>query len=91
LSSYINYIEARAKVRKLLQSEDVVIEGSSEVVEVVEAAKAIKSIEKNESKIKPRVKGKLKAYVVHLVDIRPRNSARAVALELNLQTRNAQR
>ncbi|CAO3673298.1 unnamed protein product [Rhizopus stolonifer] len=38
-----------------------------------------------------RVSDEVKAHAVHLVDVHPRNSERAVALELNLQPRTVQR
>ncbi|KAG2190495.1 hypothetical protein INT47_004875 [Mucor saturninus] len=38
-----------------------------------------------------RISDEIKARAVHLVDVLPRNSARAVALELNLQLRTVQR
>lgn len=85
LTSYTHYIEARSKTCEVLTNEDIIIQ---DIIKVNHAtAESAKNIPK-ESKIKPRSRDELKAHAAHLVDIHPRNSARAVALELNLQPRN---
>lgn len=87
LTSYMLYIEAKSKTSELLTNEDIIVR---DVIEVNQTAESVKNIPKK-NKIKPRSCDEIKAYAVRLVDIHPRNSVRAVALELNLQPRNVQR
>lgn len=73
------------KTCEVLTNEDIIVQ---DIIKVNYAtAESAKNIPK-ESKIKPRSRDELKAHAAHLVDIHPINSARAVALELNLQPRN---
>ncbi|KAI7899316.1 uncharacterized protein BX663DRAFT_522174 [Cokeromyces recurvatus] len=88
LTSYMLYIEARSKTCEVLANEDNIVQDIIEVNYVT--AESAKNIPK-ESKIKLRSRDELKAHAVHLVDIHPRNSARVVTLDLNLQPRNVQR
>ncbi|CEP06865.1 hypothetical protein [Parasitella parasitica] len=82
LSSYSAYIALRAK---LVDSE--VLQDRPE-----EKQKQLADKQSSNSKTKQPSKGnrhssELKAEAVHLVDVHPKNSASAVALDLNLERR----
>lgn len=86
LSSCSLYIETREKFCKLLQSKCNFIEKTAKWSKWLKLLRALKK-----SKIDLRAKDELKVYIVHLVKIQPRNSARTAASGLNFQPRTFQR
>ncbi|KAI8977396.1 hypothetical protein BDF20DRAFT_821696, partial [Mycotypha africana] len=79
VSSHTTYLQERAKIEQ----------AEHEKATVEEAEKLRKPVRRQPHNV--RVRDEIKAEAAHLVDIHPKNSARAVALELNLQPMSVQR
>lgn len=94
LNSYTSYLKEWAKNKDVEESRDQDMEDiedlpSSEVNSSKDTPKQVEA--KERTKNHNRAKDEIKAKAVHMVDIHPKNSARAVALELKLEPRTVQR
>lgn len=85
LSSYSTYVALRTKLVDVEVMQECQEEKPTSDDEKLSSSKQKNSLKGN------RISDEIKAHAVHLVDVHPRNSARAVALELNLQPRTVQR
>ncbi|KAI8646643.1 hypothetical protein BD408DRAFT_318989, partial [Parasitella parasitica] len=86
LASYSAYIEAREKGMMEVDQDSTFLEHKATKNKKTDSKEAKNNIIKNK-----RVSNEVKAHAVHLVDIHPKNSARAVALDLGLEPRSLQR
>lgn len=85
LSSYSTYVALRTRLVDVEVMQECQAENPTSDDEKLSSLKQKNSLKGN------RISDEIKAHAVHLVDVHPRNSARAVALKLNLQPRTVQR
>ncbi|KAI7901124.1 uncharacterized protein BX663DRAFT_562465 [Cokeromyces recurvatus] len=72
-------------------SGNIVDENGNDPMDIIEEENLFKLEELTSSLKGNRVNNDIKANAVHLVDIHPKNSARAIALQLKLEPRTVQR
>ena len=85
-TSYSNYIAARDKFMMEADQDSNCSKQKTTKKQKNEPREAKNNLIKNK-----RVSNEVKAHAVHLVDVHPKNSARAVALDLGLEPRSVQR
>lgn len=86
LASYSAYIATRDKLVMEVDQDSLFLELKNNKKQKSEPKETKNSILKNKC-----VSNEVKAHAVHLVDIHPKNSARAVAIDLGLEPRTVQR